>query len=168
MNNTALLYAFSLLLVATLFQACAEVEDPKQVPTSFTINSISLEQYPSTNSNGNNWDAGTSFPRYPDCYLTLYNNISVPPTPPRITPIKDNVSSSTSFSLISPYTINDFDANWVLRLYDDDDTAGSEFMGEITFTVNDNLNYNGSDTPSPVITFNQGPLRVTLVGYFSY
>lgn len=155
-------------MIATAFQSCAEVEDPKQIPVSFTINSISLDWSPSMDSNGNNWDLGNSFPRYPDCYFTLYNNISPPSSPPRITPIIDNVSSSASFALTSPYTINDLDATWVLRLYDDDDVIGSDFMGEITFTVNDNLNYNGSTTPSPVIAFNQGPLRITLLGYFLY
>lgn len=109
MNKITFIYCLGLLLVATLFQSCAPEEDPIQVPVSFTITTISLESYPSTDSNGDNWDIGTGFTRYPDCYFTLYNNISVPPTPPRVTSINDNISSSTSFALSSPYTINQLD-----------------------------------------------------------
>lgn len=168
MSKTSLFYFFSLLILVASFQSCTKAEDTKRVPKSFTITSVTVNTYPPLDANGDDWDISTGSNRYPDLYLTMYNNISVPPVEPRLTETNDNVFTTTSFSLSGPYAIDNLENTWVLRLYDDDDISPDEFMGELTFAITDHLIYNGSDTPSPIITLNRGQIKVTLVGYWLY
>ncbi|MGH1339884.1 MAG: hypothetical protein ACRBFS_27445 [Aureispira sp.] len=164
MNKFLLFYLFSLLLLTISFQSCTKEEPtPDPVPTSFEISRIILFEYPPLNANGNDWDTGNFTESKPDCYFTLYDKASIPPTLPRITDTRDNVTNiitQTHFDLSSPYKINALDNTWVLRLYDED-FNGEEFMTEIEFVPN---NY----TPNLPIQIDQGQLRLTIQGIWSF
>lgn len=167
MKKVTLFYFLVLLFSAVAFQACDQ-EEPKPVPKSYTITSIILQDYPPFSPDGDDWDPVTGFNRYPDCFLTLYNSAAVPPTLPRITDTKENVSVSHSFGLSNYYTIDNLGATWILRLYDEDQ-LGDEYMGEISFVLNDNMNYiNNGETLNSVLYFKQGQMDVIIYGIWNF
>lgn len=167
MKKVSLLYFLSLLLFAVVFQAC-DKEEPKPMPKSYTITSIVLQDYPSFSPDGDDWDPVSGYSRYPDCFFALYNSASPPPTLPRITDTKDNVSVSNSFSLSPSYIIDNLDATWILELYDEDQ-LGNEYMGEISFVLKDNMTYiNDGKDLYDVLFFKQGQMDVVVYGYWNF
>ncbi len=155
LNSIASLF-LKLFLIVCLFQlvSCKKTE-PAPNYTNFKITNVKINQVPSFDPNGNDWDFGG----YPDIYFNMEdvnNNIYFDGTASTIT----NVSQfPISWNFVSAYQITNTAVTQYVTVYDNDDITADEQMGYVGFTMNDHK----SGYPTS-ITKSNGSLSVTITG----
>jgi hypothetical protein len=143
-------------LVVILFQlvSCKKTE-PAPNYTNFKITNVKINQVPSFDPNGNDWDFGG----YPDIYFNMEDvnsNIYFDGTASTIT----NVSQfPISWNFVSAYQITNTSVTQYVTVYDNDDVTADEEMGYVGFKMDDYKS--GYQT---TITKSNGSLSVTITG----
>lgn len=103
-------------------------------PQNLTINKITINNFPLTDSNGSNWD----FSGGPDIFLVLDKGTNVTANPLYETAsFFSDATNSKSYDFNVNWSLNSLNGNYVIGMYDYDTPDPNDFMGGIYFIPND-------------------------------
>lgn len=136
------------LLAATFGLTSCEKEDP--IPTSATVNSITVKSFPGTDANGDLWDLTTAADIYVTMGLGTSASSSLYESP---TYFNDAPSSGTyTFSGGLPVQLT-ATQTYNIAVWDLDDLDADDLIGGLTFVPND---FYVSGTTSTITLSNAG------------
>jgi hypothetical protein len=128
MKIKQLLTAFGLSALAFGFQSC-EKEDP--TPISATVNSITVSQFPMTDSFGDGWDLTTN----PDIYTTIGTGTTISASVYSSPTYFTDASSPGTYTFSGGFPIQlAIGSTYNVGVWDLDDLDADDVIGGLSFT----------------------------------